>query len=826
MIRTTHIILITILFLSLSTFQVQAQQSQQFYISGFVNDAATGERLIGANVSIESINKGVATDNLGYFVLQVEPPVNIIVSYLGYKNEKISITNNEKKLFHVALSPLQTDLGEVEIVARPEILTQQFNVSTLSSKEIESIPVLGGKPDVIKVAQLLPGIEPMNEATSTMIVRGGNPGENNYLFDNVPVIHVSHLGGFISVFNPDMINSIDIYKGGFPAKYGDKLSSIVNITQREGDKSHYKGSFSAGITDVSFSVEGPGGLKNSSFIITGRKSFFDLYYLGVSSIAKLVEAQDYSFIYGFHDINAKYSWQMNEKNSFHFNIYQGDDYMKIWMNEKDKQSNDRIKLNMGNTWGNLVTSGSWNHVVSPKLFVSNTLSYSQYRLKNKQNFYSEMAYDTLDYLVTGKSDLRDILLQSNWKYSVLKNWNMEFGASASFIISNPNKYYNYYSDIATIADRVFALNSSAYLDNNFRLFNRIDASLGVRIANYYSEGYNNFSVEPRANINVKVAKNHVLNASYMRVTQNAHLLFTAGSILNNEIWVPAGKDIESSYSDQASIGWRGEFLDGMLSAEVDVYYKKLYNLATYKEGYSNIIGDGNWRNKIMSGGKGTSKGIEFLMKKNTGALTGFVSYTFSKTTRQYDLLNNGLEYPFEYDRPHSLSIDVGYQFNKKWSVNALWVFRSGMPYTPVIAEQSLPYIDIETGEIYYKDALIFGERNSERMSPYHRLDLAAKYSKIGKRGRKVEWTFSIYNAYCQQNAFYYYYDNINAYKYKHWQEIPEGDNRLALYKLTYFPVVPSVSYKVYFDKTTRQPNTHVKKKLVIKDGELRRVEKE
>lgn len=765
--------------------------SQQHYISGFVTDAKTGEKLIGASVVIDSTLKGVATDNVGYFSLQITIPTILRISYTGYDTEFLPI-NDDKKLFKIFLLPKSTDLAEVEIVSAQEVVTQQFNISTITSKDIEKLPALTGKPDVIKAAQLLPGIEPMNEATSTIIVRGGNPGENNYLFDNVPIIYVNHLGGFMSVFNPDMINSIDIYKGAFPAKYGGKLSSILDIVQREGDKYKYKGSVSAGVTDVSFTFEGPGGLKNSSFIITGRKTFIDFYYLAISAITKYIDSQDYGIMYGFHDVNAKYSWHPDDKNSFHVNVYEGDDYLNIWQDEEKKLTGKKSYMHFGSTWGNFLVSGSWNRIVNQKMFVSNTISYSQYRLKNKNTLYDETRLDTVDYQVMSRSSVKDFLLQSNWKYSIFKNWNIEFGLHSSLLLNNPNEYTNNFSTVNVLSETIYGNNTNLFFENKIRFLKIVEANVGVRLTNYYTEGYNNFAVEPRLRINAAVSKNHVLNFSYMRVTQSSHLLFTPGSIMNNEVWVPAGADIASSYSDQISLGWKGDFYDGAFSAEVDAYYKTLHNLATYKEGFSTLVGDGNWRDKIVSGGSGNAKGVELFVKKNTGKWTGFMSYCLSDAKRSFDEINDGEEFVFEYNRPHSFSFNLAYKPNNKWSFSALWVCQSGLPYTPVLAVQQVPVINLDNGEVYYENSFVYGERNSAKMKPYHRLDVAAKYTKYGKRGIKVEWTFSVYNAYCQQNPFYYYYAHEGG-RYNEW----DINQELYLYQLSFFPIIPSFSYKVY-----------------------------
>lgn len=719
-------LIMTAIALSLATL------AQKHHISGYVSDASTGERLIGASVVIDSTSTGVATDNLGYFSLQIEIPATIRISFTGYANMRINIENVTTAPLNISLLNNSTNLDTVEIVSSKNIINQKLNVNTLTAKEIERLPVIGSKPDIMKAAQLLPGIEPMNEATSSLIVRGGNPGENSYLFDNVPLIYVNHLGGFMSVFNSEMINSLKIYKGGFPAKYGGKLSSIVDITQREGDKNNFKGSLCAGATDISFSFEGPAGLKNSSFIITGRKTFIDLYYLGVSAIAQYVEAQDFSILYGFHDINGKYSWHPNNKNSFYLNIYEGDDYLKIWKKEEDRH--ELSKFSTSNVWGNFLVSGVWNRIVNPKLFVSNTISYSKYRLKNKYNLYAEMSPDTIDYWTKGQSAVQDIGIQSNWKYPLMNNWNMEFGAQVSLQISNPNNYTNQYIGSTNISEILYGLNSVVYLENKIHLLKIINANLGVRLSHYYTKDYNKLSIEPRADINILLSDNHLLNLSYMRVTQNSYLLFTAGNIMNNEVWVPAGADIKSSYSDQLSFGWRGSLYNNMFEAEVDIYYKKLYNLATYKEGCTNIIGDGNWRNKVISGGSGKSMGLEIMLKKTTGNWTGFASYTLSHATRQFEEINNGEEYIFDFNRPHSFSVNIAYDLNRKWSFSALWICQSGLPYTPVLAVQYIPIL-YNDGSIHYEKSFIFGERNSEKLKLYHRLDLVAKYSKYSKRGR-------------------------------------------------------------------------------------------
>ena len=369
--------------------------AQQGHVSGFVSDASSGERVIGANVYLSDRTKGVPTDQKGYFNLVVSLPAKLCVSCIGYADTCFTVTAAESQPVNVRLRPLTETLNTVEVSAT-RIEHKTFNTLTLNAKSIEQIPTLGSRPDIIKAAQQLPGIEAATEASSLMLVRGGNPGENLYLLDNVPLIYVNHLGGFMSVFNSEMINTMDIYKGGFPARFGGKLSSIVDLTAKKGDPSRLKGNLSVGLTDLAFAIEGPGGLKNSSFIVTGRKTFTELLLYALSEISKGTGAQEFNLIYGFHDINAKYTWSPDAKNSFAFNVYEGDDYMSIW---KNKNENGDIERNsVGNIWGNLLVSGQWNSAVSSKLFMANTLSFTQYRLKNNMKAYLENQIDTTEFL--------------------------------------------------------------------------------------------------------------------------------------------------------------------------------------------------------------------------------------------------------------------------------------------------------------------------------------------------------------------------------------------------------------------------------------------
>jgi len=389
-----------------------------------------------------------------------------------------------------------------------------------------------------------------------------------------------------------MINDIEVYKGGFPSKYGGKLSSIVAITQREGDKSGIKGSLSIGVTDASFSVEGSLLNKKASFIVTGRKTMIDPLMILVSGLSG---GGDYYLFYGFHDLNGKFSWHPDDKNSIYFNLYEGDDYLKYWT-KRQKVSEEQSKLT--NIWGNWLASARWTRIISPRLFVDNTFSYTRYRLKTISSYSSESATDTLDYKNEYLSSVLDLSLRSDWQYKVLKGWSVDFGAKATYLHHVPNKIYQSAQTKQRDYEVVHSFESDLYFNNKFSLFNLIDANIGLRMVEYISGKFNDLSLEPRILINTKLSENHALNFSYQSVNQYSHLVFTSGSVLSNEVWIPADERIAPSNSVQYSAGWKGNFINDNFQVETNVYYKELNQLSTYKEGYSNLMGDGGWRSKV------------------------------------------------------------------------------------------------------------------------------------------------------------------------------------------------------------------------------------
>jgi hypothetical protein len=648
------------------------------------------------------------------------------------------------------------------------------------------LPSLGGQPDIVKSTQVLPGIQSQSEVSSLLIVRGGDPGQNLFLLDNTALIYVNHLGGFMSVFNPDIINDITVYKAGFPARYGGRLSSIIDITQRSGSSNYFKGSFGIGITDVNLSLEGNFSDK-ITYILTGRKTLFDVLLFAASGIS---DGGDYFMTYGFHDVNFKSVWRANARNTIAVNVFQGDDYLNVW-NKKDERDQFNTKIRAKNIWGNMMSAISWSCIVSPKIFSKTNLSYSRYRLSDIQSYSNTNVSEFKNNLT---SKVQDISLNSVWSVSVLKDWMLVGGLHLNYIKNTP---YNYKVSGENSFHSILyeEINTSAIsFSNNFSFIRFINADLGVRFSNYFLSNTSKLFVEPRLDFSFNLKKIGSININYMHINQASHLLVSIGNIYANEIWIPASKDVPISNSMQTSLSWNKNFNNNMFNVSFGAYHKELSNLIASQRNVYDLSELENWKQSIEIGGTGEVNGLEFMIKKNYGDWTGLISYHLSESTRKFDNINGGNEYLYEYNRPHDLTIFLNKKINDKLSLSIVWNYQTGLPYTPVLGRQNI--IDPNTNEYY--EAFIYGKRNSSTMRDYHRLDIGLRYETLSKKRKlKTVWTFSIYNLYNRKNPNYYYYNNNSG------AEIHRPENgfaKLNLYQMSLFPILPSVSYKVYFGK--------------------------
>lgn len=765
---------------------------KHIWITGFVKDSITNEVLAGAAVYDSRTNTGLSTDNQGFFRIKVSVSSSLIVSYVGYKKRTAEMLALKDTLVHIFLSP-QNDIEGVTIVATRKT---GFNIASLSTKEFIQLPTISGKPDVGKGIQLLPGINMPKDGSSVIMVRGGDPGQNLYLFDNVPVIYVNHLGGFTSVFNPDIINSIDLFKGGFPARYGGKLSSIIDITQKEGNISQRKGVLSLGLTDVSFAVDGPIKKWNASYVITGRKTLIDPI---MALLSRYSEGNDFIVAYGFHDINSKVTWKPSTNASYSLNIYYGDDYLNYW-----KKSTSQQKHRQSNVWGNFLISAQSKYVWTPRLYSFTSISYTRYRLKDKEVY--SLSDESSTFRNKKTSSVEDFLFQSIFKYDVSRMLRNEIGFQSSIKFYQPTGSSNNSSGLSQSGRIITSNENILFAESKIVPINKFTVTLGLRATHYSSESFSNFALEPRVNLNLDFNQFHTISLSYMHTNQYSHLVMTGGSIMLNEVWFPSGNFIAPASTKQYTLGWKGYFVNSTFLCELNLFYKEMKNLITYKEGFSSVLGDSFWQSKIERFGKGSSSGLEFLIKKTQGKLTGFIGYTYSNTTRQFLGINNGIEFPFEFDRPHSLSVSANYSITPKLQFNVLWTFQSGLPYTPAIGKHYIPTDEKdEEGNNVYVEALVYGAKNGARMSYYHRLDVGLSYETITKRKRKAVWSFSVFNLYNRRNAYSYYYNHNDSPELY----IPDANTPtqpLKLYQISYFPIIPTFSYRIYFDTPVAKEN--------------------
>jgi hypothetical protein len=396
-----------------------------------------------------------------------------------------------------------------------------------------------------------------------------------------------------------------------------------------------------------------------------------------------------------------------------------------------------------------------------------------------------------------RSSVQDMSFKSGWQYELIPNWTLHAGAQATLLLHSPNVMVSSAQTELFGEPTITSTESALYLENNIKFLNVFELQAGLRGVVFANKGFSHIGLEPRLNLDFRINPNNKLSFSYMQSSQYSHLLFTSGEVSSNEVWVPSGTDIPNASTSQLAVGWKGNFANGMFDAETSFYHKKLSNLANYREGYTNLMGDGLWRNKVVTGGKGKAIGLEVLLRKNYGIWLGFVGYTWSHTTRQFSEINNGVEYLFEYDRPHSTTVSISRKLTKKTLLTASWVYQTGLPFTPVIGRHNAPYIrSFSPNDLNAYEVLLYGERNSARMLDYHRLDLGLQYNTHTRNGYKSQWTFSIYNAYNRQNPYVYFYLEKSAMSDSQSQE-------LGLYQKSYFPIIPSFSYKIFFDKKER-----------------------
>lgn len=749
----------------------------KYTISGYIKDASNGEELIGATVYIKEIQQGAMTNVYGFYSLTVpEGDYTIQYSYIGFNPQKFSIKLNESNSRNVELISNSQQLEEVVIKAQKEdhnIRSTEMGVIKLSPKDISAVPVLFGEKDLMKTLQLMPGVKSAGEGSSGFNVRGGSADQNLILLDEATVYNASHLLGFFSVFNSDAIKDVNMIKGGGPAEYGGRLSSVLDIKMKEGNMKDYNVSGGLGLISSRLTVEGPIVKDKGSFVISGRRTYLDLF-LGLSSDESLGNTQLY-----FYDLNMKANYKINDKNRIFLSGYFG----------RDVFGYDDM---MGIDWGNYTGTIRWNHLFNDRLFLNSSLIISDYN-------YS-MSMDTGEDNLEILSGINDINLKEDFSFYINPQNTLKFGANASYHTFIPgevsgNENFNSYNQ-----EDDYAYEAAAYISHGLTLTEKLKFEYGLRYSLFAVTGpgdvytydnsnniidtktYNSNEIiktyggfEPRFAATYTLNNQSSLKLAYSRNRQYLHLLSNSTSGTPMDAWIPSSSIIEPEIADQISIGYFKNLFDNKIETSVEVYYKDMQNQLDYENGADLFLNP--YIESQLVYGEGRSYGAEFLIKKNSGKFTGWLSYTYSKTEKRFDEVNDGDWYPTKYDRTHDVSLVGMYQFNPKWNVSATWVYNTG----DAVTFPSGKY-EIEGQTVNY-----YTERNGYRMPDYHRLDVGVTYTKQKRKGREASWNFSLYNAYGRENAY-----TIT------FQESESDPNVTEAVQLSLFKWIPSITYNFKF----------------------------
>lgn len=763
-------------------------QNQKIIISGFVYDSISKEVLIGANIYQIGSKIGVSSNPYGFYSLTAlkKDTVKFKVSFIGYKTKEIILIKTTDEEYHYdILLESGISLNEVSIIENRNsniVRSNETSVTHLKMKQVKVLPNLFGEVDIIKALQHTPGVQSGGEAKSNLYVRGGSPDQNLFLLDGVPLYYVGHFAGFFSVFNADAINDIKLIKGGFPAEYGSRLSSVLDIKMKEGDMFKRKIQGTIGLLSSKISVSAPLLKDKSSFIISARSNIIPLF--------KLIGAP---FNYNFYDINFKLNYILSKKDRVFLSFYSGNDILLLNNKKEVADYNNQNKSLL--KWGNTLGAFRWNHVYNSKLFSNLIISDTYYRYKTKTEYSYEN--DTLnksisDQLTTG---INDINLKFNFFYYINTSYKLRFGINSIYHTFTPNdeNYHQEGTDIETLdsfySSKTEAYENAVYLENHVKL-NLFTSNIGLRFSSYHVGHKSYYSLEPRILFNYIIREDLSIKYSYSKMNQYVHLLSYSGTGVPSDYWMPSTETIKPEYSIQNTFGITKTLKNGMFQLTLESYHKSMQNLITFSPGKSLSGNLNDWETLVETNGKGKNYGIELFFQKVKGKTTGWIGATVAKAYRQFEGVNYGKEYLFKYDRLFDISIVAIHKLKDNINLSATWSYGSGYPIT----------LATEKYQQNGNDILIYEEKNSFRMRDYHRLDVAANFNKKTKWGERT-WIISIFNLYNRQNPYYYYYDReftmITKIENGGIGSTPQiGD--LKLYQRSLFSIFPSTAYSFKF----------------------------
>ena len=758
---------------------------EKYTISGYIQDAESGENLIAATIFEINTNKGATSNNFGFYSLTlIKGKVDLYGSFVGYEDHIISFDLKKDTIININLKPSLL-LDEVIITGKKNTKIEkktQMSQITVSVRDIEKIPTILGENDVLKTLQLLPGVQGGTEGMNGVYVRGGSPDQNLVILDGVPIYNVSHVLGFLSVFNTDAIKSVSLTKGGFPARYGGRLSSVIEINMKEGNKKEFHGEGAIGLLSSRFTLEGPIVKDKTSFMISGRRNYIDLIAKPIAKKQAKNSDTDLDFSAYFYDLNAKINHQINQNHTIYVSAYLGSDVFKMDVKDKDDDSNDFNRTKSGIDWGNTTTALRWNYSINSKLFANTTLTYSSFNfnfLAGDEEMY-EGEYSQFEAIY--KSSIKDVAGKIDFDFIPNPNHHIRFGLGNTYHVYNPGAltvdgdFGEEDFDFFKNQDKHYSNEYFAYVEDELK-YGKLKANIGLHTSGFTIKETNYSSFQPRIGLRYLLNSKWSLKASYAKMSQYINLLTNESLGLPTDLWVPSTEKIKPQESWQTAIGIATTFKKN-IEFSVEGYYKKMDNVISYKEGASFLEINKDWEEKIVQG-EGTAYGMEVLLQKKQGQTTGWIGYTLAWNNRQFNAINSGKEFPYKFDRRHDFEAVVMHEISKKIHLSATWVYGTGNAI-------SLPEVSYTSYSASgYNNITILGDKNSYRMPAYHRLDLGAEFIKKTSWGERA-WIFGVYNAYMQSNPFFVYLGEDYE------------DNKKSYKQVSLIPLIPSVSYRFKF----------------------------
>jgi hypothetical protein len=764
-------IIITNLLLLSGTSFLLAQQ--KFTVSGTITDKKNGETMIGASIHVMNPRTASSTNSYGFYSLTLpQGKYQLIFRMIGYKTDTVAIDLSANLKINKSLSENSNDLTEVTISSKKadnNLLQAQIGMEKLSIANVSKIPVIFGEKDILKTAQLLPGIKSAGEGSSGFFVRGGAADQNLILLDEAPVYNASHLLGFFSTFNSDALKDVTILKGISPAQYGGRLSSVLDVKMKDGSNQKFNGNAGIGLISSRASVEGPLGKERGSFIISGRRTYADLFL-------KLSKSTKENTLY-FYDINVKANYRLNDKNRIFFSGYMGKDVLGLGKS-------------FAVDWGNKTATLRWNYEISPKLFSNTSFIFSDYNYK--MNFGSSNSTTRLN------SRIQDLNLKEELAYYLNSKNTVKFGFNAIRHKLIPTRLSGGNS-IAADKNGRLSYENSAFANNTWRLTDKLTLDYGLRLSAYsilggdtyriFNKGIQTDSVilasgkigrtymnlEPRFQVNYNLNEVSSIKGGYARNSQHLHLISNSTSGAPTDQWFGNSYNIKPEFSDQLSLGYSRNFKNNKYQTSIEAYYKTMENQIDYKDG-ADISTSRDVESELLFG-KGRAYGAEFLVKKTQGRLTGWIGYTLSKTERKIDGINNNEWYNARQDRTHDITIVGVYDLTEKWSLSGLFVYGTGNATT-------FPSGKYQIGG---QSIFIYKERNGYRLPAYHRLDLGATYTNKRRNGRETSWNYSLYNAYGRENPYTMTFEDSKT-----------DPSKTVAKQTTLFRWIPSITYNFKF----------------------------